>query len=247
MKKTLYLLLLLFVGNNAFAQKNEASIYYSYIPDDSPSKANSVGVRYAREVFPKLSIMLGFDHGESRYSLNHSSKLSVYNLATGVLLFQKSVDLDYDTKIGLNNIDLLVYYNVLKERSKFNLSPFLGFTQRIYNITNIPFLEIYNYEILNQTEVKETKNYTLPKVGLSCAYKLSTRWNVGAEFFYRTYTGNKSKVLFTNTSKSTSVAGTVIYDDMGRSTVLSEGSGSGYGFVEFYEEIGFVVKVAYRF
>ncbi len=247
MKKVFYLsFFFLFVGQ-VFGQKNQFSLYYNQHLSEEFSKLGAIGGRYSREVFPRLSLAVGADYENYYHSLNQSSRVSVVSLATGEILFDKTAIIDYSATMKTFTFDALLYYNVLGKSTKFTLSPFIGVSQRIFNITNIPYIEILNYEVINWEETKETKYFTFPKAGLAFSYNFWKRFSIGTELYYRDYLGDKSTILVSSTSKSTSVGGTTIFDDQGRSTVLSDGSGSGSSVYQFNEQVGISLALTYRF
>lgn len=247
MKKVFYLSFFFLFASQVFGQKNQISLYYNQNLNEEFSKLGAIGGRYSREVFPRLSLAVGADYENYYYPLNQTSRLSVYSLATGEILFEKAAIIDYPGTVKTFTFDALLYYNLLGKSSKFTLSPFIGVSQRVFQVSNIPYVEILNYEVINREETKETKYFTFPKAGLAFSYNFWKRFSIGTELYYREYLGDKSTILATRTSKSTSVGGTTIYDDQGRSTVLTDGNGSGGSVYQFYEQVGFSLALTYRF
>ena len=247
MKKVIYFSFFVLFTSQVFGQKNQFSLYYNYNPNESVSKVGAIGGRYSREVYPKLSAAVGLDYEIFYHTLDQSSRLRVYDIATGALLFDKSVGIDYDSKVNTFTFDALLYYNLLHKDSKLTLSPFVGVSQRLFKITNIPLIEVLNYEIVQQEETKETKYYTFPKAGLAFSYHFGKKFSIGSELFYRAYLGGKSSVLFSNKSTSNTIEGTEIFDDEGRSTILSYSNAESNSSYRFFEKMGFSLALTYTF
>jgi hypothetical protein len=247
MKKQLLFALLLLGTTQVFAQKNAFSVYYNQNMNVAISKIGAIGGRYAREVTPKLSIALGCDYEKTAPSSVGVSRLQIQNISTGAILFDKSVTTDHDININTYTIDVLACYNLLSNESRFNLSPFLGVSQRIFKYQHKPLIEVVNYEIVRQDKVEGTKYYTFPKAGVAFSYGLTKHLRIGTEFFYRTYLGSKSTELMTNASTAVSIEGAQIFDDEGRSAILTAGSGSSSSAYRYDEQAGISLALTYRF
>lgn len=237
--------MLLFLPFVLCSQKNSVTTYYNNVSGFEATKASNFGIRYWRELHPKLKVGIGYDRQRNdQTNLFYSSFL--FATVDGYLVVDRSISYVYTDNITINNLDFLVKYNVLKLGSKFSLSPTVGLTNQIIQTTSIPLVEIVDFQIVAAEEVIDTKHFLRSKLGLEFSYKLNSQLDFGIEVFHRGLLNKRDNLVLSNKITSTS-SSIMVYGENGDFSTTGGGTSYSESNVYILEQIGFGVYLEYRF